>query len=127
MTLGIVTPDRDLAFAEVGSTPNRSAFCIVPVGARSGMRLLGGIDHRFELAGIDIRAYTSCMGGNEERIGEEIRAARAAADLTQAQLAEKLGVTKNTVARWERGEMEPTGLYLVIVRRWLAREAKRGS
>ncbi len=34
---------------------------------------------------------------------QELKRARAALGLTQAGLAEKLGVTKNTVARWEIG------------------------
>jgi transcriptional regulator with XRE-family HTH domain len=37
--------------------------------------------------------------------GDELRAERQARGLTQRQLAEALGVTTNTVARWERGEM----------------------
>ncbi len=35
----------------------------------------------------------------------ELRARRHRLGLTQAQLAEYLGVATNTVARWERGEM----------------------
>lgn len=37
--------------------------------------------------------------------GEELRERRMALHLSQATLADKLGVTKNTVARWERGEL----------------------
>ena len=37
--------------------------------------------------------------------GEEIRATRARLGLTQAQLGKALGVAKNTIARWERGEL----------------------
>jgi transcriptional regulator with XRE-family HTH domain len=43
--------------------------------------------------------------------GIEIRALRRKLGCTQAALAEALGVTSNTVARWERDEMaisEPT-------------------
>jgi transcriptional regulator with XRE-family HTH domain len=36
--------------------------------------------------------------------GAELKARRTALDLTQAELAEKLEVAANTVARWERGE-----------------------
>ena len=37
----------------------------------------------------------------------EIRARRVAMGLTQAELAQRLGTTSNTVARWERGERAP--------------------
>jgi len=36
---------------------------------------------------------------------EELREARTAESLTQAALADALGVSSNTVARWERGEL----------------------
>ena len=39
--------------------------------------------------------------------GEQIRRIREQIGLTQAQLGEKLDVSANTVARWERGEIEP--------------------
>jgi transcriptional regulator with XRE-family HTH domain len=39
---------------------------------------------------------------------ELIRKAREAAKLTQGQLAVKLGVSLNTVSRWELGQREPT-------------------
>ncbi|MDQ6745192.1 MAG: helix-turn-helix domain-containing protein [Actinomycetota bacterium] len=35
-------------------------------------------------------------------------AARRTAGLTQAQLGERLGRSRSTVARWELGEMEPS-------------------
>jgi transcriptional regulator with XRE-family HTH domain len=37
--------------------------------------------------------------------GDEIRALRGKLGWTQIALAEAVGVTSNTVARWERGEM----------------------
>ncbi len=37
--------------------------------------------------------------------GGEIRALRGKLGWTQVALAEAIGVTSNTVARWERGEM----------------------
>jgi len=37
--------------------------------------------------------------------GDEIRALREKMGWTQLALAEAIGVTSNTVARWERGEM----------------------
>lgn len=39
--------------------------------------------------------------------GEEIRAARERAGLTQGQLAQRLGVTQRTVGNWERGATVP--------------------
>ena len=40
---------------------------------------------------------------NQERIGRFIANARKEKNLTQEDLAEKLGVTKNAVSKWERG------------------------
>jgi DNA-binding transcriptional regulator YiaG len=43
--------------------------------------------------------------------GKQLRAIRERLNLTQVQFAQLVGVTSNTVARWERGEMairEPT-------------------
>jgi transcriptional regulator with XRE-family HTH domain len=43
--------------------------------------------------------------------GSQLRAIRQELGLTQAELAETIGVRPNTVARWERGEIgisEPT-------------------
>lgn len=37
--------------------------------------------------------------------GREFRSIRQQLALTQAALAEAIGVTSNTIARWERGEM----------------------
>jgi DNA-binding transcriptional regulator YiaG len=37
--------------------------------------------------------------------GKELRAIRNRLKLTQAQFAEQIGVTTNTVARWERDEV----------------------
>lgn len=39
-------------------------------------------------------------------VGEKIRAAREAADLSQVQLAEMVAVSQPTISRWERGEGE---------------------
>ena len=40
--------------------------------------------------------------------GNEIRKLRKRLGLTQQQLADKLGVDRTTVSRWERGEVEPS-------------------
>ena len=37
-----------------------------------------------------------------------IKSRRKNINLTQKELAEKVGVSMNTVARWERGETEPS-------------------
>lgn len=39
--------------------------------------------------------------------GEQLRAWREARGLLQTQLAALLGVTSNSIARWERGEVAP--------------------
>ena len=40
-------------------------------------------------------------------IGQNIQSTRMAAKLTQAQLAEAVGVSRQTVAKWEAGETSP--------------------
>lgn len=42
-----------------------------------------------------------------ETVGENIRRARSAAELTQSELAAHLGVQPVQVSRWERGAQEP--------------------
>jgi len=44
---------------------------------------------------------------NQEKIGNFIRKLRKEKDLTQEQLAEKLGVTDKSVSRWENGKTMP--------------------
>lgn len=45
----------------------------------------------------------------KSQLGENLRRARRAADLTQQQVADKLGVTKQTISDQERGEATPNG------------------
>jgi transcriptional regulator with XRE-family HTH domain len=46
------------------------------------------------------------MGTDRDALaGEELRAWRTLLGMTQRELAAALGVTPNTVARWERGEL----------------------
>ena len=40
---------------------------------------------------------------NQEKIGKFISKQRKEKQLTQEQLAEKLGISKNAVSKWERG------------------------
>ena len=46
------------------------------------------------------------------RVSERIRRLRRALGLTQADLAERLGVSHVTVNRWENGQVAPSGLAL---------------
>jgi len=51
-----------------------------------------------------------------QRFGFNLKAARVAiVGLSQEKLAHQIGVTVNTVARWERGEREPDTLAQVEV------------
>jgi predicted transcriptional regulator len=43
---------------------------------------------------------------------KQIKALRAALDLTQQKLADTIAATQVTVARWETGASRPTGAYL---------------
>lgn len=46
---------------------------------------------------------------------EEIRTRRVNLALSQMELAEKLTVSQNTIARWERGELEPEHPRMLIL------------
>lgn len=57
--------------------------------------------------------YTMCIVA--KMIGKELKEKRIELDFTQEQLANELGVTANTVARWERDEMKiPPFLHLAL-------------
>lgn len=45
---------------------------------------------------------------DKKSIGKRIKFARKQAGLTQAELAEKMGCTRQTVGTWERGEVTPS-------------------
>jgi transcriptional regulator with XRE-family HTH domain len=50
--------------------------------------------------------------------GDELRGLRKRLGLTQVELAKKVGVASNTVARWERGELgisEPVSRLLALL------------
>jgi transcriptional regulator with XRE-family HTH domain len=55
---------------------------------------------------------------------EELRRIRDGMGWTQTEAADKVGVTRNTWARWERGEVEPHPLRAPLFER-LLRQADR--
>lgn len=57
---------------------------------------------------------------------EEIRGLRRALDLTQMEMARRVGTTLTTISRWETGKARPRGLYLRELER-LAAEDRNGS
>ena len=70
---------------------------------------------------------------DEERTGEmiilkpaEVRSYREHLDLTQEELASRLGRTRRTVIRWENGETVPSTATAMVLRR-LVRESGRGD
>jgi len=46
--------------------------------------------------------------GSKNQFGKILKTARLKAEMTQAQVAEKAGITTNYYARIERGEVSPT-------------------
>jgi putative transcriptional regulator len=50
-------------------------------------------------------------------ISKMIRTLRTAGNLTQEQLAAKIGVTVSTVNRWENGKSEPSPLAMLRIER----------
>lgn len=46
---------------------------------------------------------------DKNKIGQFIKKCRKEQELTQEQLAEKLGVSKNAVSKWERGVSQTKG------------------
>lgn len=52
-------------------------------------------------------------------LGETIKEAREAEDVSVADLAERVGVTANTVYRWQRDEVTPSWTHLHEIARAL--------
>ena len=52
-------------------------------------------------------------------IGSRISLARTAANMSQVDLATALGVTSQTISRWERGVRSPDGMYLLAMTKLL--------
>lgn len=55
--------------------------------------------------------YTQSMKGGKSMISSNISALRKAKNLSQEALAERLGVSRQTVAKWESGESLPDVLH----------------
>lgn len=51
---------------------------------------------------------------------DEIRAFRKQTGLTQEQLARELGTSMMTIRRWEQNHHAPTGVYLKVLRDYMA-------
>ena len=51
--------------------------------------------------------------------GEQLVQRRSSLGLSQKDAAKQLGVDPGTLARWERGERQPTGAFLVRVQRFV--------
>jgi transcriptional regulator with XRE-family HTH domain len=47
---------------------------------------------------------------NEGSLGEILRAVRETKGWTQAEAGKRIGVARNTISRWELGQLKPTGL-----------------
>ena len=60
---------------------------------------------------------------------EQLVRARKIRGLSQQEMAWSLGIDPSTLARWERGEREPTGMFLSRVQRFLIdeEEARRSD
>jgi transcriptional regulator with XRE-family HTH domain len=59
--------------------------------------------------------------------GAKLRERRLALGLTQQVLADRLDVTRNTVARWERSEMKIPGRLLDLALKTIERERPRSA
>jgi transcriptional regulator with XRE-family HTH domain len=53
--------------------------------------------------------------GEQSYLSEAIRAARRRAGLSQAELAELLGVRQSSVSQWERGSTRPSTVHLLAL------------
>jgi transcriptional regulator with XRE-family HTH domain len=53
-------------------------------------------------------------------MGERLVQCRTALGLSQKESARQLGVDAGTLARWERGEREPSGAFALRVQRFVA-------
>jgi DNA-binding transcriptional regulator YiaG len=56
---------------------------------------------------------------------QEIKKLRHTLELTQQQLADKIGARQHTVARWETGVNEPKGAYAMLLNQLSEKVKKR--
>ena len=59
------------------------------------------------------------MGDSRQELGERIKNARKAKRLTQAELAEKIGIKRATLSKYETGAIEPSITHLKSIAVWL--------
>ena len=52
---------------------------------------------------------------NKKSFSMTLKACRVNADLSQKQLAEKLGISRATVVNWEKGKTSPTSVQLLKI------------
>jgi transcriptional regulator with XRE-family HTH domain len=77
-------------------------------GQESRQRILGTHDDRGTIsAASDGSRPRTRIDSRFVRAGEVIREARLLVGLSQEGLAERIGVPRQSIARWERGEVEP--------------------
>ena len=78
---------------------------------------------------IDFVGYNPLPAANT--VAEKLVRQRTSLGLSQKESAERLGVDAGTLGRWEHGEREPTGVFLVRVKRFLrdgeAADARRAG
>ncbi|KPK23628.1 MAG: hypothetical protein AMJ70_03055 [Dehalococcoidia bacterium SG8_51_3] len=63
---------------------------------------------------------------NMESIGEDIRHFRSVKGWLQEQLAREIGVSWNTVQRWESGKTKPSQLAMQKLKIWLSETRDKG-
>ncbi|MBV4365459.1 helix-turn-helix domain-containing protein [Erwinia phyllosphaerae] len=66
-------------------------------------------------ARVSLREFRQRVAAVRAMSGSEIKAVRARWGLTQATLAYTLGMTVDSVSKWERGEITPSGPVLRIL------------
>jgi transcriptional regulator with XRE-family HTH domain len=72
---------------------------------------------RYMPAIIDFLGYNPLSAANT--LAEQLVRQRTTLGLSQKESAGRIGVDQGTLARWERGEREPAGAFLVWVKRFL--------